>query len=173
MVNFGSHGIYDWLVADEDLDLLQVCPEIVLGKYIAITSIDSGVYTPKEREKAAGWDNRGKIAYSPRIGGVDEIPRSPEAFDEWYIFSNPIDLGVSHLGENVFETPQEPGHVSVFVNYGGFAFDRADMSDLATLLWKQMEWIRPESYIADGNYLNFVTMNKALFGTVRDAVNKR
>ena len=32
----------------------------------------------------------------------------------------------SHLAENVFEVPQAPGHVSVFVHYGGFAFDRPD-----------------------------------------------
>jgi hypothetical protein len=34
-----------------------------------------------------------------------------------------------------------------------------------------MERIRPESYIADNDYLNFVSMNKALFAGVRDAVN--
>jgi hypothetical protein len=171
MVNFGSHGIYEWLVADEDLDLLQVFPEIVLGKHVAITSSDSGVYTPTEREKAAGWDSRGKIAYSPKIGTVDDLPRSPEAFDEWYVFCDSVDLGNSHLAENVFEAPHAPGHVNVFVNYGYFAFDRADVNALAVLFWKQMEWIRPESYIADGNYLNFASANKRLFASIRDAVN--
>ncbi len=32
MVNFGSHSEYEWLVTDEELDLPQLCPEIVLEK---------------------------------------------------------------------------------------------------------------------------------------------
>jgi hypothetical protein len=168
-VTFGSHGIYEWLVADEDINLLKICPEIVLGKYVAITSIDSGAYLPDEQERAAGWDSRGRVAYSPKITNTDHLPRSPEAYDEWYVFLRPIDLGNSHLAENIFAVPQAPGHISVFVNYGGFAFDRPD--DLTELFWKQIEWIRPESYIADGLYLNFVTANKGLFASIRRAID--
>jgi len=168
-VTFGSHGIYEWLVADEDIDLPKICPEIVLGKYVAITSIDSGAYIPDEHERAAGWDSHGKIAYSPKIVNADDLPRSPEAYDEWYVFPRPVDLGNSHLAENVFEVAQAPGHVSVFVNYHGFAFDRPDA--LTELFWKQIEWIRPESYIADGLYLNFATANKRLFGSIHNALN--
>jgi hypothetical protein len=43
------------------------------------------------------------------------------------------------------------------------------MKDLAALFW-QIEWIRPESYVADGEYLNSVSVNKTLFATVRVAV---
>ena len=166
---FGSQGIYEWLVADEDIDLPQICPEIALGKYVAITSNDSGAYVPDEHERAAGWDSRGKVAYSPKIINTDDLPRSPEAYDEWYVFLRPVDLGISHLAENIFDVPQAPGHVSVFVNYGGFAFDRPDT--LTELFWKQIEWIRPESYIADGLYLNFATANKELFARIRRAVD--
>jgi hypothetical protein len=171
MVNFGSHGIYEWLVADEDFNLLQICPEIVLGKYVAITSFDSDVFLPDEHRKATGWYSRGKIAYSPKVLKIESLPHSPcDVYDEWYVFPDPVDLGSSHLAENVFEVPQAPGHVSVFVNYLGFGFDRTDTSDLAALFWKQMEWIRPESYIADGYYLNFASANKSLFAIVREAV---
>jgi hypothetical protein len=45
-----------------------------------------------------------------------------------------------------------------------------ELKDLATLFWQQIEWIRPESYIADGDYLNLVSMNKTLFARVRNAV---
>jgi hypothetical protein len=48
--------------------------------------------------------------------------------------------------------------------------DRPEVKDLASLFWQQIEWIHPESYIADGNYLHFVSANKTLFATVRDAV---
>src|SRR5439155_21438966 len=42
MVKVGSEGLYEWLVSDQPFDLLQLCPDIALGKYIAITSFDSG-----------------------------------------------------------------------------------------------------------------------------------
>jgi hypothetical protein len=54
MLTIGSQGRYEWLVTDREIDLVQVCPEIVLGKYIAITSIDSGPLVPK-RKGEGGW----------------------------------------------------------------------------------------------------------------------
>ena len=167
MLTVGSHGPYEWLVTDENFDLLQLCPEVVLGKYVAVTSIDSSEFVPTERETVAGWQSHGKIAYSPKIQQVDDLPR--EGWDEWYIFDEPADLGKSYLQENVFEVPQGQGHLSVFVNYC-FALHQPDMHSLVTLFWQQMEWVRPESYVADSDYLNFVTMNKALFANVHHAV---
>jgi hypothetical protein len=77
MLRFGSQGLYEWLAIDHpQLDLLQICPEIVLGKYVAITSIDSGVLIPNETEKAAGWESRGNIAYSPKVQAVENLPRA-------------------------------------------------------------------------------------------------
>jgi len=55
------------------------------------------------------------------------------------------------------------------VNYC-FALHRPEMKDLVTLFWQQIESILPESYTADSDYLNFVSMNKSLFASVRDAV---
>jgi hypothetical protein len=83
--------------------------------------------------------------------------------------ADPLDLGTSHLGDNPFKVPQEHGHVSVLVNYC-FALHSPEMKDLATLFWQQMDWIRPESYMSDNDYLTFVSMNKILFASVRDAV---
>ncbi len=137
----------------------------MLGKYIAITSIDSGPLALTE--KAAGWQNRGQIAHSPRVESVESLPCAGQ--DEWYIFGNPTDLGTSHLGENIFEVPQEQGHLSVLVNCC-FALHPPEMKSLATLFWQQIEWIRPESSMADSDYLNFVSMNKTLFASVREAV---
>ena len=167
MLTIGSRGLYEWLVTDQQFDLLQICPEVVLGKYIAITSIDSGPLVPTDKEKAAGWESRGQIAYSRKVESVESFPR--EGWDEWYIFENPTDLGTSHLGENIFEVPPEQGHLSVFVNYC-FAFHQPDMEDLATLFWQQIARIRPESYVADNDYLNFLSLNKTLFARVCDAV---
>ena len=41
---------------------------------------------------------------------------------------------------------------------------------LAGLFWQQIARIRPESYVADNDYLTFVCGNKALFARVLDAV---
>ena len=54
----GSRGRYSWLTsADHNLDyLLMSCPQIVLGRYLAVTSFDSGSLVPKEDEIIAGWE---------------------------------------------------------------------------------------------------------------------
>jgi hypothetical protein len=167
MLTLGLQGVYEWLVTDERFDLLQLCPEIVLGKHVAVTSIDSSQLMPTEKETAAGWHSHEKIAYSPKIQHAEELPR--EGWDEWYIFNDPMDLGTSHLQENIFEVPRGRGHLSVFVNYC-FALHQPEMESIASLFWQQMDWVRPESYVADNDYLNFVSMNKALFASVHDAV---
>ena len=167
MLTVGSQGVYEWLVTDRQFDLLRTCPDVVLGRHVAITSFDSGPLALTDEEKAAGWESRSNIAYSPKIQNAASVPRSE--YDEWYIFGCPVDLGTSHLEENMFEAPQEPGHVSVFVNYG-FALHPPDRTSLAYLFWPQIERIRPESYVADNDYLTFVSANKALFVNVLDAV---
>jgi hypothetical protein len=167
MVTVGSQGVYEWLVTDRQFDILQICPDVVLGKYIAITSFDSGPLALTDEEKAVGWESRSNIAYSPKVQAVSRVPRS--CYEEWYIFDGPVDLGTSHLGENVFEVPQAPGHVSVLVNYG-FALHPPDRTSLANLFWSQMERIRADSYVADNDYLTFVSADKALFVSVFKAV---
>lgn len=167
MFTVGSHGLYEWLVTDEQFDLLQVCPDIILGKFVAVTSIDSGTLEPSAEQKAEGWKNREKIAYSPKVQSIKTLPRA--GFDEWYIFESRTDLGVSHLSENIFEVPHGQGHLSVFVNYF-FSLHRSEDKSLAALFWPQIERIRPESYVADHDYLNFVTVNKTLFARVHDYV---
>ena len=57
----------------------------------------------------------------------------------------------------------------MLVNYC-FALHRPGNEDLATMFWEQMKWIRPESYVADSDYLNFVSMDKTLFASVRAAL---
>ncbi len=74
MLGLGSQGAYEWLVTDENFDLLQLCPEIVLAKYVAVTSIDSGHFVPTEQETAAGCQSRGKIGYSPKLKPSKSYP---------------------------------------------------------------------------------------------------
>ena len=70
----GSHGTYDWLTTELDLEeLLRLCPELVFGKYLAVTSRDSGPLNLTDSERDAGWISRGGIAYSPQIESVEGL----------------------------------------------------------------------------------------------------
>jgi hypothetical protein len=165
----GAHGDYKWLSSRHELDdLLRLCPNVLLGKYIAVTSIDSGYLHPVDIEKLAGWEGRECIGYSPMVKSVEALPH--EGWDEWYVFAQPTDLGISRLNSNMFDPPVKPGEVGVFVNYG-FALYPPDRASLADLFWSQIERIQPESYIADNDYLTFVTRDARLFDIVAKALN--
>ncbi len=165
----GSRGGYFWLTsADDDLDyLLTSCPQVVLGRYLAITSFDSGSLVPNEDEVIAGWESRAGIAYGPKIESVEKLPH--DLYDEWYVFKSPRDLGNLFQG-NVFETSMQTGQVAAFVNFDGFSLHSPEMKTLADLFWMQLELIQPESFIADGSHLNFVTCDEQLFATVSAAL---
>jgi len=166
----GVNGAFQWLTTEHELDvLLRLRPDVVVGKYLAITSIDSGSLFINEQLKSAGWESRNDIAYSPLIQSIEGLPH--DGYDEWYVFEAPVDLGeVSH--GNPFEAPIKRGQVHVIVNYGGVVLCDPDMRGLADLFWKQMEWINPESYLGDSHdTLTFVTRNKDLFNPVCQALS--
>jgi hypothetical protein len=167
----GSHGPYLWLTTEQhDLHtLLQRCPQALVGKYIAVTSLDSGPLVLDDEEKLAGWQSRNQIAYSPEIQSAEGLRGVCGGFDEWYVGESPFDLGqLRH--DNVFENPMAPGQVSTFVNYC-LALHKTEMQSLIDLLWKQLDWMQPESYIADADqFLTFASRNKELFASVRQAL---
>lgn len=166
-VNVGTHGDYEWLTTEHSFDdLLRLCPEIVLGKYIAISSFDSGCYFPSDEEKAAGWEKPNDIAYSPKVQDALALPR--DGWDEWYVFENRVDLGdMSNRHKNPFEIGVVEGHVYPFVNSDGYGIHDPRNKAVADLFWEQFDWIYPESYISDGaSYLTVVTANKELFASV-------
>jgi hypothetical protein len=165
----GSHDAYQWLTTSaHDLDsFLTLCPAPVLGKYVAVTSFDSGSLSLSDGEKAAGWGSRECIAYSPLILSVATLPERG-GFDEWYVFGTPVDLGAKGRG-NVFESPLIAGQIEVFVNFGE-RFDLNQPNDLVPLFWHQLKWVQPESYIADTHHLlTFVSNNRNIFESVRQA----
>lgn len=162
----GSRGSFFWLTTTEyELhDLITSCPEVVLNKYIAVTSFHSGSLVPDEAETIAGWQSRRGIAYSPKVESVDKLPH--DVYDEWYVFSTHRDLGHLYKG-NIFETSMKAGQVAAFVNYGpGFSLKNPKAKDLTDLFWLQLELIRPEAFISDGDILNFVTCDEQVFAAV-------
>jgi hypothetical protein len=165
----GSHGDYKWLSSLHDLtDLVRLCPSVVLGKYIAVTSIDSGDLVPTDVERLAGWTSRDRIAYSPLVQSVENLRY--EGWNEWYVFAQPVDLGASRLGSNIFDPTPKAGEVGVFVNYC-FALHRPEMKSISDLFWEQLERMRPLSYIADNETLTFVTRDESLFNFVAEALS--
>ena len=168
----GSQGLYEWLATElHDLDtFLQRCPQAVLGKYVAVTSLDSGQLRVTDEEKNAGWLSRDGIAYSPKVQSTENLPHG--GYDEWYIFDSPKDLGEIWQG-NVFEAPTTPGHISVFINFGYFAPHNPEVEPLVSLFWQQVDRIQPESYVADGNeFLTFASRDRQLFAAVYEALAK-
>jgi hypothetical protein len=53
----GSHAEYQWLSTEPGniTTLLRSCPDVVPGKYLAVTSIDSGTLRLTDQERADGW----------------------------------------------------------------------------------------------------------------------
>jgi hypothetical protein len=170
----GSHGDYQWLtMAECDIStLLHLCPDIVLGKYLAVTSIDGTTLQLTDEEKSNGWSTpehakvfRGKfdgpeyrddwkVAYSPRLSSIHGLPNethvSDHGYHEWY----------------VFEQPPPPGEMEVFVNWVTFRLYDPQYQWCADRLWEQMKRLTPESYIAEGTVFTFATRNRPLFTSI-------
>jgi hypothetical protein len=140
----GVRGAYEWLASEHRLDdLLRLCPQIVLGKYIAVTSVDSGSFFPTAEELAKGWERRNGIAYIPKVEKVEILPR--EGWDEWYAFEDRVDLGgMAAPDSNPFEAPLGPGAVYAFVNYNSLAPDLPKLQGIAPYFWKQFDWVALE-----------------------------
>lgn len=168
----GTSGAYQWLTTDEfDFDsLLEVCPSVVLRKYLAITAFDSGPLALVDVPDPTVWKSHGSIAYSSLVESIENLPERV-GFDEWYVFDQPTDLGQVCRG-NVFEASLLPWQLHVFVNFAGFSFQRPEVKSLTDLYWRQLEWINPLSYIADGTSLSFVSRDSHVFAEVCRALGK-
>lgn len=173
-IRTGSKGPFYWLTGKRtDLrTLVSACPEIVLGKYVLVTAYHSWRFLPTVDEIAAGWRIVGAVAVSPIVEDVTSLPA--EGRVEWYVSSTA-------------DTPRRP---AMFVNCIGFRLDwpmatpdesargitwdwhdaEAEMQWRAGLIgqfWRQLNRLGAESYLADGDHLNFATRDSVLFDRVR------
>jgi hypothetical protein len=132
-------------------DLIDRFPEIVVGRYVAIASCDSGPYRPTDADIKTGWEDQHGITISQRISKVSQLPMP--GFDEWYVYDNSGALG----------------HCRSFVNHFGFAPLDAS-SGLANAFWAQVEACRPLHVLGAGTpTMFFVTRDEALFKRVTNA----
>lgn len=164
----GSREGYEWAVSERVMnDLFRVCPEVTIGKFAAVTAVDSAPMRLSEQQKDFGWTTEGGIAYSPRIADTDSVPQ--DYFSEFYVFSEPVNLGAL-VERNPFESGVHQNQIYAFVNYD-FGLQDPDYKSVTELFW-QLAWIKPESYVAENDYLTFVTRSRVAFVSVCDALRK-
>jgi hypothetical protein len=170
LVAKGEHGAYQWLTTEFEVDgLARLCPKIVLGKYLAVASFDSGSLSLSDEEKANGWRLRNGIAYSPRMEAIGGLPRT-NGWDEWYVFESQTDLGaLCHT--NPFAPRPGPGQVHAYVNFN-VALHDGETGAVLELFWEQMNWIKPESFLGESEqYLSFATRNKNIFSAMLQSLS--
>ncbi len=143
----GRHIDYYWIQWESAfLDtLLRRVPDIVLTRYLINTSFDSGSLTLSDEERQQGWHSVGALTYSPRVSDALSIPH--DQFDEWLVFSKPTEIQA-----------WQP-----LVNHGGMSLTDPHCESLQDELWTQIERVQPESYLAEGDRLIFITRSQHLY----------
>ncbi len=164
----GVHGEFRWLEsgAHRIEDVLKNCPDVVTGKGLVITTFAAGPHLPGEEDLQRGWRLKGPVLYIPAGESQAHIPQ--DAFREWYIFPS---------------TPPER-EFGVFANYDWFTLGPAiaskpqansqwDLRRIQRIFWQLLEAVQPESYLAYGGRLMFVTRNPNYFSCVLKALGAR
>lgn len=168
----GSHDEWQWIVARE---MIRELPLLTLqcqgGDRLCITAFDSGPISPSPDETSIGWTLIGDVMISPPLNDAIDIPCAEH--DEWYVF------------------PSIPTHIDFgqrYVNYLGFtiadprqlAADEDSMfrSNLDSLIqlqlefWRDMNRLKPISYVSIGHYDIIVTINPVFANRVLNAARK-
>jgi hypothetical protein len=173
----GTQGKYFWL---EDVTLsfnglLELCPEFVLGKYLVITSFDSGPLRLNDKDFNRGWLQHNELAINPSIESVQDIPY--DEYDEWYIFSK-----IPLLEE-----------FKVFVNYSMFSlrdpeylliggeatgdivgrrYEAERIKEMQESFWLQLKLKEAETYISVGDRLILATQRQILYEKLIESVSE-
>ncbi|WP_341316889.1 hypothetical protein WN982_36785 [Paraburkholderia sp. IMGN_8] len=145
--------IVEWNKGDDAQidELTQRWPQLVLRRFVAIASCDSGPYKPTEAEFAAGWTQAGTLAVSPRISAVSQLPSL--GFDEWYV-----------NGSNTRLSPHEN-----FVNRFQFS-TLARKDEFTEKFWKQVVELQPLHVLGAGlPSLFLVTRDEVIFMAITRA----
>jgi hypothetical protein len=166
----GQHGEYQRLTTKYEVDgLARLCPKRVMGKYLAVTSFDSGSPSLSEKEKANGWQSRNGIAYRPRIEAIGRLPPT-DGFDEWYVFESPTELGAL-CHKNPFDPRPGPAPLHAFVNFY-FVLHDSETDAVQDLFWEQINWINRECFLGESaQYLSFANENKDIFSSVLESLS--
>lgn len=170
---YGEHGVYCWIQTTAIyLDhLVRNVPEAFLGKYVAITAFDCGPFHPNAEERKAGWSMHENVGLSPRVTDVGILPY--DNHDEWYVLEEPTWFRC----EETFVkwgrfSLRDPAYL--LENYDPTWDKKLMQEDIERILdqqkrlWANLERLNPETYVADGDRLIFVTRNSEIFHAVRN-----
>jgi hypothetical protein len=178
----GTEGEYRWLIElDFDFfDLLESCPESVLGKCLVITSFDSGPYRLTQEEQKNGWEQYGDMALIPRVTNVRTLRY--DQYDEWYLFQRYAVPRLTNVfvNDGIFELTPPDEYVEEGVAMLGLNADRVGLrhrariiADRRDLFWEQLRRNEVESYVAQGSRFSFATRDLTLFEQVNQLVRSK
>jgi hypothetical protein len=173
----GRNGAFHWLSSDchNFSHLFELYPELFLGRYIAVTSNDSGIpdLTPARQE--LGWRFDSGVLYSPCLTTPDLLTTIPHqlegpdgpSFDEYYLLEEPMPLGAtSRKLPLLLSEPEQSNLLTVFVNMY-FELELNPPHELEPYLWAQLSRIRPFAYLSDGSTcITFVSESEAIVSTL-------
>lgn len=157
----GSHGPFRWVEspAHKTQDVLQLCPEAVLGKHLVIAAFDSSKITAVAKDSLRLWRVEGSALYVPPLADLLEVPY--DVFNEWFIFT-------AVPGQRKLESFMASSWFSLGPCLSGNAARATQWEIKRTqrAFWQLMESANPESYLACGSRLIFVTRNDGYFTNV-------
>ncbi|TCN55608.1 hypothetical protein D0809_16250 [Flavobacterium circumlabens] len=161
MINSGKYSEYYWIeiVSDSyNMDsLILLFPEFIIDKYLSIVSFDSDSFVPTDDELQRGWVYEDEIAYFDKVTAFELSQNSLfDIYDQWLLF----------------DTKQRFKSMDIFVNYSGFSIDLNESREMLTLkdterFWNQIEKIKPQKFILNGDKLIFGTNNRMEFEKVK------
>lgn len=164
-MNAGAFGAFSWLESATSLPLIDTALPFHLGARLCVTAFDSGPLRLTPEEVAAGWSSVGEIVVSPLIVTSPEVPSG--GYDEWYILES---------------SPPASWKPEVFVNYGGFRLAHTRNSrvpgddfhgQMVTRFWRQIEELRPLSYLASGDFDIVVSRSRPFIERLSAALSPR
>ena len=146
--------------------MLELCPEFVLGKYLVITSFNSGPLVLNASDFENGWLKHDELAINPSVRSVSHIPYGE--YDEWYIFDRPPLLeGFKVFVNNCGFLLRDPNHLLDGLeptwDIAAPAHHGETLRLWQELFWMQLELKRVETYLASGDRFILATRIEALY----------
>jgi hypothetical protein len=165
----GERDGFFWLVpAHHRLgDLVDKCPELFVGRSVAVTAFDGGPFAPTPEEHVAGRKVQGDVTIAPQDIDPSNIPF--ENWDEWYLFDGPVpefDTFEVFVNWGTFSPvpPEEPWQDPKWEPTWDLAAARARIREVEAFqnrFWDQLQRLRPSCYVADGDLFTVVTQSEA------------
>lgn len=130
-------------------EVWRAVPELVIGRFLVNTSFDSGSLTLTSEQASAGWKMVGRLAHSPKITTLSEIPH--DQFDEWL----------------VFDSLTEVSEFDTMVNYLSFTPIDFDWLEKRENYWRQIIRYRPRHVLAENERVYVITSDEAIARKLR------